>query len=113
MQLETREMDQVLIVDLKEPELNHVICNEFQRRIMSLVDNGMITLLLNLGSVQFLDSCGIGTLITIRNKLLKVKGAIARCNISERVQKVRDIAALHKVFDIYETEEDALADLAA
>lgn len=113
MRLETREKDQVLIVDLQEPELNHVICNEFQRRIMTFLDNGMTSMLLNLGSVQFLDSCGIGTLITIRNKLLKAKGTIALCNISERVQKVLDIAALHKVFDIYETEEDALADLAA
>ncbi len=112
MRLETREQDQVLIVDLQEPELNHAVCNEFQRRVMAFVDNGMTSLLLNLQSVQFLDSCGIGTLITIRNKLLKAKGSIALCNISERVQKVLDIAALHKVFDIYETEEDALADLA-
>lgn len=112
MEINTREQDQVLIVDVLGPELNHAVCNEFQRRVMILLEEGITCMLLNLKEVQFLDSCGIGTLITIRNRLIKAKGSIALCNISERVQKVLDIAALHKVFDIYETEDDALADLA-
>ncbi|WP_320007919.1 STAS domain-containing protein [Maridesulfovibrio sp.] len=111
MELSIKQIDEITVVKVESPELNHVVSHDFQRQISPIFDERKFNVALDLQDVDFMDSMGIGTLITLRNKLMKEKGYIAMFNISNRVKKIIDIAALHKVFDLYDTEEDAVEGL--
>ncbi|WP_027722949.1 STAS domain-containing protein [Maridesulfovibrio zosterae] len=111
MEISFKQIDEITVVKINSQELNHVVSHEFQRQLTPLFDEKKFNVALDMGSIDFMDSMGIGTLITLRNKLMKEKGCIAMFNISDRVKKIIDIAALHKVFDLYDTENDAIEGL--
>ncbi len=108
MELSFNQIDEITVVKIDSQELNHVVSHDFQRQIAPIFDEKKFNIALDMGNVDFMDSMGIGTLITLRNKLMKEKGCIAMFNISDRVKKIIDIAALHKVFELYENEADAV-----
>ncbi|HAS88572.1 MAG TPA: anti-sigma factor antagonist [Desulfovibrio sp.] len=108
MELSFKQIDEITVVKIESQELNHVVSHDFQRQIAPVFEKKQFNIALNMDSVDFMDSMGIGTLITLRNKLMKEKGNIAMFNISDRVKKIIDIAALHKVFELYGTEEEAV-----
>ncbi|NDV27337.1 STAS domain-containing protein [Desulfovibrio sp. JC010] len=108
MEISFKQIDEITVVKIESAELNHVVSHDFQRQINPIFDEKQFNIALDMESVDFMDSMGIGTLITLRNKLMKEKGNIAMFNISDRVKKIIDIAALHKVFELYGTEEDAV-----
>lgn len=108
MELSFKQIDEITVVKLESQELNHVVSHAFQRQINPIFEEKQFNIALDMDSVDFMDSMGIGTLITLRNKLMKEKGNIAMFNISDRVKKIIDIAALHKVFELYGTEEEAV-----
>ncbi|MBI9110402.1 STAS domain-containing protein [Maridesulfovibrio ferrireducens] len=111
MELKFKHVDEITIVELDSPELNHVVSHDFQRQIAPLFDEKKFNIALDMGNVDFMDSMGIGTLITLRNKLMKEKGSIAMFNLSDRVKKIIDIAALHKIFSLYDSEDEAVEGL--
>ncbi|WP_321404147.1 STAS domain-containing protein [Maridesulfovibrio sp.] len=111
MEISFKQIDEITIVKIESTELNHVVSHEFQRQINPIFEEKKFNIALDMESVDFMDSMGIGTLITLRNKLMKEKGNIAMFNISDRVKKIIDIAALHKVFALYGTEEEAVEGL--
>lgn len=108
MELSFKQIDEITVVKIESQELNHVVSHDFQRQIAPVFEEKQFNIALDMDSVDFMDSMGIGTLITLRNKLMKEKGNIAMFNISDRVKKIIDIAALHKVFELYGTEEEAV-----
>ncbi|OEU68654.1 MAG: anti-anti-sigma factor [Desulfovibrio sp. S3730MH75] len=111
MELKFKHVDEITIVELDSPELNHVVSHDFQRQTAPLFENKNFNIALDMAKVDFMDSMGIGTLITLRNKLMKEKGCIAMFNLSDRVKKIIDIAALHKVFSLYDSEDEAVEGL--
>lgn len=111
MELSFKQIDEITVVKIKSQELNHVVSHDFQHQISPVFDEKKFIIALDMGAVDFMDSMGIGTLITLRNKLMKEKGLIAMFNISDRIKKIIDIAALHKVFELYETEDEAVEGL--
>ena len=66
-------------------------------------------LALDFSGVEFMDSSAIGSLITIRNRLLPAGGVLALCSIGEGVAKVLRITDLGKVFALHADLDSALA----
>ncbi len=113
MKLDISEQNGVTVIDGVPEKLDYTVCNAFQRTLAPYLDQGANKLLLNLDGVVFLDSCAIGTLITIRNRLLKTKGVLSLCALGEQIQKIIKITDLHKVFDIYDAKEEGVAAMSA
>ncbi len=88
---------------------DYTACPDFQRALAPLVEAGPKVLLLDLSGVEFMDSSAIGSLITVRNRLLPDGGQVALCAIGSGVAKVLRIADLGKVFSIHDDLAAALA----
>lgn len=88
---------------------DYTVCPDFQRDVASFLDPLPPALILDMTGVEFLDSSAIGSLITIRNRLLPGGGVLALCSIAEAVARVLRIADLGKVFAIHPDLETALA----
>ncbi|TVQ60022.1 MAG: anti-sigma factor antagonist [Phycisphaerales bacterium] len=65
--------------------------------------------LIDFDNVDHLSSAALGTLITINNKTNQRGGALKLANIDPQIYEVFVITKLHKLFDIHDTTEQALA----
>jgi anti-anti-sigma factor len=87
---------------------DYTVCPDFQRALAPFIEAGPAALVFDLSGVDFMDSSAIGSLITVRNRLLPEGGIVALCSISDGVAKVLRIADLGKVFAIHPDVASAL-----
>jgi anti-sigma B factor antagonist len=88
---------------------DYTVCPEILRILTPHLDPAPPALILDLSGVEFMDSSAIGSLITIRNRLLPAGGVLALCGLGETVAKVLRITDLGKVFALHADLETALA----
>ena len=65
-------------------------------------------LVINLESVSFIDSSGLGLLVAARNSVDKNSGKLHLCSLPPQVKKTFDQTNLTNYFSIFTTEQDAL-----
>lgn len=80
-------------------------------RIQELVDDGGKNVVLNLQNVDLMDSVGLGMLVALRASLMRQEVRLLLSNVDRSVKSLLAITKLTNVFDLYDTEDDALADL--
>ena len=77
--------------------------------IRRVLGEGKSKLLLNLGRVGYIDSSGIGELVSSFTAVNKEGGTLKLLNLTEKIQDLLAITKLLTVFDVYEDEGEALA----
>ncbi|HXZ18437.1 MAG TPA: anti-sigma factor antagonist [Candidatus Acidoferrales bacterium] len=75
---------------------------------VSRVTLGTKKVVLNLTEVDFADSGGLGLLVRIQRSLRTDRGDLKICGLGGSLLKVFKIIHLHTVFELYETEEQAV-----
>ena len=63
---------------------------------------------LNLADVEFINSSGLGSLVSIMKETRLRKGRLTLSNLASYVQEIFDITQLSHIFEIYATQEEAL-----
>ncbi len=76
--------------------------------IRRLLSEGKKNILLNLGSVGYIDSSGIGELVSSFTSVSKEGGTLKLLNLTEKIQDLLAITKLLTVFDVFEDEGAAL-----
>lgn len=81
-------------------------------KITELIGSGEKTLIVDLSSVAFLDSTGLGALVEARTATSEAGGSMPVVCAQERILKLFTITGLDAVFTIHPTIGDAVAALA-
>ncbi len=76
--------------------------------IRRLLEEGKKKILLNLGGVGYIDSSGIGELVSSFTAINKESGQLKLLNLTQKLRDLLAITKLLTVFDVYEDEADAL-----
>ncbi|VGO16537.1 Putative anti-sigma factor antagonist [Pontiella desulfatans] len=63
---------------------------------------------LDLGKVDFMDSAGLGTLIAVLKRVSEKGGDMKIAELQKKPRMVFEITRAYKVFEIYDTVDDAL-----
>jgi anti-sigma B factor antagonist len=71
------------------------------------VNQGVINCIVNIAEVRFMNSSGIGVLITLLTKFRNNDGEMILVKPSEQVSKLLGITKLNKIFQVKETIEEA------
>ncbi len=71
-----------------------------------LIPNARI--LLDLGQLRFVDSSGIGSIISVMKKIKSSGGELKLCSVSKTVNSVFELVKINLLVDVCETREDAL-----
>lgn len=108
LKIERRLCGDVMILDLNgnitidsgSETLSHAIRNQ--------LDQGRFNIVLNLKRVTYVDSCGLGNMISGYNCVTKEGGQIKLVNLTNRVRDLMVITKLLTVFDVYDDEVTAL-----
>ena len=76
--------------------------------IRRLLEEGKKRILLNLAGVGYIDSSGIGELVSSYTAINKEEGQLKLLNLTQKLQDLLAITKLLTVFDVYENEAEAL-----
>jgi anti-sigma B factor antagonist len=77
--------------------------------VRRLLEEGKKNILLNLAGVGYIDSSGIGELIANYTTVGRGGGQLKLLNLTDKVQDLLVITKLLTVFDVYESESEALS----
>ena len=108
MTITTREVSHVTIVDLngritlgdETGKLRDVICE--------LIAAGKKKIVLNLANVDYIDSSGVGELVSGYTTVRNAGGELKLLSLTKKVQDVLHVTKLYTVFDIKEDEFTAV-----
>src|SRR6266576_656494 len=104
-----REVNGVSVVALDGRIVLGEESNALREKVKSLIAEGKKKIVLNMDNVTFIDSAGLGTLVAAHHSV-KTQGASLRlCHLGSKFQEVLQITKLLTVFDVYNTEAEAVA----
>jgi anti-anti-sigma factor len=111
--LEREDRGEVTIVRLKTPRaLDEDLIRSIFDPIYSLVrDVGRHKVVLNMAAVSYLPSLALGKMVMLNRKTQAALGGLALCHLSPAVREILTSTHLDQLFQIHETEEDALQSL--
>ena len=81
-------------------------------KVRSLVQQGRKKMILNLGDVSYIDSSGIGELVSGFTTVANQGGTIKLLGLTKRVKDLLQITKLYTVFDVRDDEADAIRSFA-
>ena len=108
LEVRERQAGDVSILDLSGAVRIGEGSISLRNTIRSLVDGGKNKILLNLAGVKYMDSTGIGELIASYTTVSRGGGHLKLLNLTDKIQDLLVITKLLTVFDVYESESDAL-----
>ena len=76
--------------------------------IRRLLEEGKKKILLNLGGVGYIDSSGIGELVSSFTAINKEQGQLKLLKLTQKLRDLLAITKLLTVFDVYDDEQEAL-----
>jgi anti-sigma B factor antagonist len=92
-----------------EGEIDVYTSPQLKQDLVQLAERGIKKVIINLSKVEYLDSTGLGVLIGGLKRLREAGGNLALFGPGMRIQRIFEITGLNKIFDIYGTEEEAMA----
>lgn len=108
MEINRRESGEIVVFDING-EIDLYNAPEIKDKIKEEMNKNKVNIVINLDKVSYIDSSGIGVLISSLSNLKKVGGALKLINVYASVRKVFELTKLTSFFDIYDGEADALA----
>lgn len=85
---------------------------KFRGEIHALIDEGYKDVVLDFGGVPWINSTGLGILISGYHSLRAAEGTMKICNVKERVLSIFYISQLQNVFQVFPTRDEALSSYA-
>jgi len=109
MKASTRQVDGVTIVDLS----GRITLGEgsvvLRDTIKDLLSKSQKKILLNLGDVSYIDSSGIGELVSAFTSVRNQGGELKLLHLTKKVHDLLQITKLYTVFDVKDDEAGAIA----
>jgi anti-anti-sigma factor len=107
MNLEYEQKDGVTVVRLSG-RLDAAGAGEIRNQLQELADNNDSLILLNFHGVDFIDSTGLGLVVSIYRRVREHGRDLVVCSLTPQARTLFELTRMHRILDIHETEELAL-----
>ena len=108
VKLNTRQVGDVSVVDVAGRITLGEGSSALRETLREMVSNNQKKILLNLGDVSYIDSSGIGELVSGFTTVTNSGGQLKLLNLNKRVKDLLQITKLYTVFDVHEDEAHAI-----
>ena len=108
VKLSTRQVGDVTVVDVAGRITLGEGSSALRDQLRDLVGKGQKKVLLNLGEVSYIDSSGIGELVSGFTTVTNSGGELKLLGLNKRVKDLLQITKLYTVFDVHEDEASAI-----
>jgi anti-sigma B factor antagonist len=112
VKLTTRQVGDVTVVDAAGRITLGEGASMFRDKIRDLATGGNKKLLLNLAEISYIDSSGIGELVSGFTTVTNQGGSVKLLNLTKRVQDLLQITKLYTVFEVFDDETKAVRSFA-
>jgi anti-sigma B factor antagonist len=107
LKLASRTQDGILVIDCS----GRIVFGDESSLLRDTVKKAVAEnnrIVLNLGEVSYIDSGGLGTLVALRTTAQNAGGTIKLANLTKRVGDLLQVTKLLTVFDVYNSEAEAV-----
>lgn len=109
LKMSQREVDGVTVVALDGRIVLGEESNALREKVKRLVAEGKKKIVLNVNNITFIDSAGLGTLVSSHHTAKKEGASVRLCHLDNKFQQVLQITKLLTVLYISNTEAEAVA----
>ncbi len=109
MNFKQNPVGDVMVLELSGKIMGGPDHEKFQNEIKTLIAAGHVDVLLNLAKVSWVNSTGLGILVSAFHTLKKNGGQLKICNVSDRIDNILNVTQLKLVFETFGDLDSALA----
>jgi anti-sigma B factor antagonist len=107
MQLQQKKTGDVLLVKPLEKRIDAATAAEFKDKMSDWIVSGNRLIVLNLSEVDFIDSSGLGAIVSGLKKMGN-NGNLVICAVRETVMSLFRLTRMNRVFEIFSSEDEAI-----
>ena len=111
LMIESRSVNDIIVVNL-QGDLDAFTVQRVKTQLTQFIENGCRKIVVNFSRVRYINSTSIGVLIGRLRELKKYHGELALAELSDRVNRVITLVGGKKLFNIFNTESEAINTLA-
>jgi anti-sigma B factor antagonist len=112
MKVQVRRVDNVAIIDCSgDVDLNS--STHLREPLLGEIQSGIASVLVNMNEVSYIDSSGIATLVEALQLSRQAKVRLGLFGLRTNARMVLELARLHKVFNIFDNEREALQNISS
>ena len=105
----SREVDGVTVLDLSGRITLGEGSVQLREAVRDLISKGARNILLNLSDVNYIDSSGLGELVSAFTTAKNQGASVKLLGLTKKVKDVLQLTKLYTVFDIYDDEASGIA----
>jgi anti-sigma B factor antagonist len=109
MKSKIRDVGDVRVLDLEGKITIGTGDVELRQRVEESINAGRNNVLINLAGVSHIDSSGIGEMVGCFTTVTRKGGKMKLLNLTQKIHDILQITQLITVFDVYDSEPEALA----
>jgi anti-sigma B factor antagonist len=109
MQALVEERNAIVLIEVREDRLDAHNSSELKSRMLNLFEEGKKDMVVDLGEVRFIDSSGLGALVSGFKNASARSGSLKLSNLQPQVQSMFELTRLHRVFEIFSDTKQAIA----
>ncbi len=109
MKATTRQVDSITVIDVSGRITLGEGCTQLRQLIRDLLGKGSKNILVNLADVTYIDSSGIGELVSAFTAVSNQGGQLKLLNLTKKVHDLLQITKLYTVFDVHDDEAKAIS----
>jgi anti-sigma B factor antagonist len=106
VELTIEKVGDVSVVELAGEQLDASNVEEFKHEIAPVLAANP-RMVLDLGRLRFVDSSGLGAILSCLRQLNAAGGDLKLCGLSKPVRALFELVRMHRIFDIYGTRDEA------
>jgi anti-sigma B factor antagonist len=108
MNLKTETHGKIQVIIIHEERLDAHNSEMLKTEVNRIFNQGTHELLIDLKDVRFIDSSGLGVLVSGFKNASTHQGSLKLCSLQSQVKSMFELTRLHRVFDIFPSVDEAL-----
>jgi anti-sigma B factor antagonist len=109
MILRIEDKGAAVLIEVREERLDAHNSGELKTQMLNLFEEGKNNIVVDLHEVRFVDSSGLGALVSGFKNASARNGNLKLCGLQPQVKSMFELTRLHRVFEIFPGVEDTLA----
>lgn len=106
--IQVTQKQDVTIIKVVERRIFLHIADDFRNEVLSVIDNGVQKVIIDLCNVNVMNSSGLGVLMLVRDKVDKQKGRLIICGLQPIMSEIFYRMHLDTFFVVTRDQEEAL-----
>ena len=109
LKITNREVGGIMVVNLSGRLTLGDASAQLRQSLKDLVDGGKKKIVLNLGDVGYIDSSGLGELVSSFTTVRNSGGELKLANLTQKVNDLLTVTKLYTVFEVHNDEQAAIS----